>query len=58
MAALPNAGVGWRVVPALFARNGATPEAVALLQAQGGLLVDLATLYADLALGGAPPALP
>ena len=45
-------GVDWRVLLALFACDGATPEAAALLQAQGGLVVDLAALYADLALEG------
>lgn len=50
VAALPDGGAGWRVVPVLFARHSATPEAAALLQAQGGQVVDLATLYADLAL--------
>ncbi|MDZ4718555.1 MAG: ATP-binding protein [Roseiflexaceae bacterium] len=48
VAALPEGGIGWRAFPALFARAGATKEAQALLYAQGGLLIDLATLYADL----------
>lgn len=49
LAALPQRGEGWRAIPALFARAGATPDAAALLREQSGLLVDLATLYADLA---------
>ena len=49
VAALPQGGAGWRVVPALFARTGATLDAVALLREQSGMLVDLTTLYADLA---------
>ncbi|MCU0490115.1 MAG: ATP-binding protein [Chloroflexaceae bacterium] len=48
LAALPEHGTGWRVVPVLFARAGATPEATTLLREQGGLLVDLPTLYADM----------
>lgn len=48
IASLPEAGVGWRVLPALFARSGATDEAKALLNAHGGMLIDLPTLYADL----------
>jgi hypothetical protein len=39
------------VVPALFARAGATPDAVALLREHDGILVDLPTLYADLGEG-------
>ncbi len=49
VAALPDGGAGWRVVPALFARAGATPDARALMDAHGGIVVELATLYADLA---------
>src|SRR5262245_8806580 len=49
LADLPNAGAGWRVYPALFARAGATPAARAALEQAGGLLVDLAKLYGDLA---------
>ena len=49
LAALPQRGEGWRTIPALFARAGATPDAETLLHEQGGLLVDLPTLYADLA---------
>lgn len=49
VADLPSKGAGWRVYPALFARAGATPAAQATLTAAGGLLVDLATLGADLA---------
>lgn len=48
VAALPDAGQGWRVIPALFTRAGATPDAQTLLQEQGGLLVALPTLYQDL----------
>ncbi len=48
VAALPEGGAGWRVIPALFTRAGATPDALALLRAQGGLFIDLPTLYADL----------
>jgi hypothetical protein len=47
--ALPQHGEGWRTIPVLFARAGATLDAEALLHEQGGLLVDLPTLYADLA---------
>ncbi len=48
IAALPGHGEGWRVIPALFARAGATTDAQALLRDHGGLLIDLPTLYADL----------
>ena len=48
--ALPQQGDGWRVVPALFARAGATADAAALLNEHGGLLVDLLALYTDLAI--------
>jgi hypothetical protein len=47
-AALPSHGKGWRAIPALFARTGATADAQALLRDHGGLLIDLPTLYADL----------
>ena len=46
--ALPNQSQGWRAIPALFARAGATADAQALLHDHGGLLIDLPTLYADL----------
>lgn len=46
--ALPEQGEGWRAIPALFARSGATADAQALLREHGGLLIDLPTLYADL----------
>lgn len=46
--ALPQGGAGWRAIPALFARMGATPDATTLLREQSGLLIDLPTLYADL----------
>lgn len=48
VAALPGQGEGWRTIPALFARMGATPEAQVLLHQHGGLLIDLPMLYADL----------
>lgn len=48
VAALPDQGQGWRAIPALFARAGATSDAEALLREHGGLLIDLPTLYADL----------
>ena len=48
VAALPNQGQGWRAIPALFTRTGATAEAQAQLHDHGGLLIDLPTLYADL----------
>ncbi|NJO82993.1 MAG: DUF234 domain-containing protein [Blastochloris sp.] len=48
VAALPDSGVGWRVVPALFARSGATPDAQSLMREHDGILIDLPTLYADL----------
>ncbi len=46
--ALPDQGQGWRAIPTLFARAGATADAQALLRDHGGLLIDLPTLYADL----------
>jgi hypothetical protein len=49
VAALPQGGAGWRAIPALFARAGATPEAAALLRERQGVLVDLPLLYDDLA---------
>ena len=48
LAALPDGGAGWRVIPALFARSALTADAQALLAAQAGLSVDLPTLVADL----------
>jgi len=48
IAALPGHGEGWRAIPALFARAGATADAQSLLGDHGGLLIDLPTLYADL----------
>jgi AAA+ ATPase superfamily predicted ATPase len=48
VAALPDHGTGWRAIPALFARSGATADAQALLREHSGLLIDLPTLYADL----------
>jgi len=49
LADLPDKGAGWQVSPALFARAGATPAARETLEAAGGIVVDLPTLYADLA---------
>jgi len=46
---LPGKGVGWQVYPALFARAGATPAARKTLTEAGGMVVDLPTLFADLA---------
>ena len=43
LAVLPNQGEGWRVIPALFARTGATAQAV--LREHNGVHVDLPTLY-------------
>ena len=48
IAALPKQGEGWRAIPALFARTGATAQAQALLREHNGVLVDLPTLYDDL----------
>lgn len=47
---LPGGGAGWRVIPLVFARAGVTPAARAALAAQGGRAVDVAQLWADLAL--------
>jgi AAA+ ATPase superfamily predicted ATPase len=49
LADLPSGGTGWQVHPALFARAGATPAARETLRAAGGMLVDLPSLFADLA---------
>jgi uncharacterized protein len=46
----PEQGSGWRVLPVLFARAGATPAARAELLRADGRLVDVATLWADLAM--------
>jgi uncharacterized protein len=48
ISALPAQGQGWRAIPALFARAGATTDAQALLREHDGLLIDLPMLYADL----------
>ena len=48
VAALPDQGQGWRAIPALFARAGATSDAEALLRERDGLLIDLPALYAEL----------
>jgi AAA+ ATPase superfamily predicted ATPase len=49
LADLPDGGTGWQVYPALFARAGATRAARETLTVAGGILVDLPTLFADLA---------
>jgi AAA+ ATPase superfamily predicted ATPase len=49
LADLPDKGDGWQVYPALFARTGVTPAARKALVAAGGILIDLRTLFADLA---------
>lgn len=49
LADLPDQGKEWQVIPALFARAGATVPARATLANHGGILVDLPTLFADLA---------
>lgn len=48
--ALPQSGNDWRMIPARFARDSTTLEAVALPCEHGRLLVDLPTLAANLAL--------
>src|SRR5262249_54552090 len=48
IAALSETGMGWRVIPALFARAGTTANAQALLHQRDRMLIDLPTLYADL----------
>jgi hypothetical protein len=45
---LPEAGKGWKVHYALFARRGFTRAAGAEMQRVQGLLVDLNTMEADL----------
>jgi hypothetical protein len=49
VADLPGKGAGWQVTPALFACTGATPAACKTLEAAKGVVVDLPTLFADLA---------
>ena len=49
LADLPDKGVGWQVFPALFARVGATPAARKTLTEAAGMVIDLRTLFADLA---------
>jgi uncharacterized protein len=49
VADLPESGAGWKVTPALFARVGATPAARKTLEEAGGMVVDLLTLFGDLA---------
>lgn len=51
VADLPDKGDGWQVYPAFFARAGATLAARKTLEDARGLLVDLPTLFADLAEG-------
>lgn len=46
---LPNGGQGWSVEHVLFARRGLTPAARDELMKDGGWVVDLITLYNDLA---------
>jgi AAA+ ATPase superfamily predicted ATPase len=48
ISALPEQSAGWRVIPALFTRAGATADAQALLYERDGLLIDLPTLYTEL----------
>ena len=47
-AELPDAGEGWTVIPALFARSGVTAAARAEVQKHGGLLVDLGRMDREL----------
>lgn len=42
-------GAGLQVFPALFTRVGTTRAARETLEAAGGIMVDLVTLFADLA---------
>lgn len=49
VADLPDKGDGWQVYPAFFARAGATPAARKALTDARGILVDLPTVFADLA---------
>jgi AAA+ ATPase superfamily predicted ATPase len=46
--ALPDEGEGWHIHYAFFSRMGFTADALAELQAQAGLAIDLQTLDADL----------
>jgi AAA+ ATPase superfamily predicted ATPase len=48
VAALPENGQGWRIIPAIFARFGATADAQTLVHERGGMVVDLPMLYTDL----------
>ncbi len=49
VADLPDKGASWKVYSALFARVGATSAARQSLAEAGGLLIDLPTLFSDLA---------
>lgn len=49
LADLPGGGAGWTVQYALFARAGATDAAQRDLRAHDGVVVDLQTIYDDLA---------
>jgi uncharacterized protein len=49
VADLPDKGIGWQVVLALFARVRVTPAARKTLTEAGGIVVDLPRLFADLA---------
>jgi hypothetical protein len=49
LADLPEKGAGWQVTSALFSRARATPAARAMLEAAGGFVVDLSTLFAGFA---------
>jgi hypothetical protein len=48
MADLPEQGAGWQS-PGAVARVGAMPVSHATLEAAGGIVIDLSTLFADLA---------
>ncbi|MCG8347509.1 MAG: DUF234 domain-containing protein [Chloroflexales bacterium] len=49
LADLPDKGVGWQVIPAIFARAGGTPAARTELTTRDGVLVDVTQLWGDLA---------
>jgi uncharacterized protein len=50
LADLPEKGAGWRAIPVMFARAGVTPAGRAELATRDGIAVDVAKLWADLAL--------
>ena len=54
LASLPDAGQGWRIYYAFFARNGFTDAARELAQEVDAWLIDLATLDRDLRSEGNP----